>query len=69
MSQYRAIDVAKKSRLDVAADIKTGRLLEIELDGWQVAPYPLYLICPERRLIDPLFNAVKEYLIECVQHI
>lgn len=61
--------LALKSRLDVAADIKTGRLLEIELDGWQVAPYPLYLICPERRLIDPLFNAVKEYLIECVQSI
>ncbi len=61
--------VALKSRLDVAADIKAGRLIEMELDGWRVAPYPLYLICPERRLIDPLFNAVKEYLIDCAQHI
>lgn len=61
--------VALKSRLDVAADIKAGRLIELALDGWQVAPYPLYLICPERRLIDPLFNAVKEYLIDCAQHI
>lgn len=61
--------VALKSRLDVAADIKAGRLIEKKLDGWQVAPYPLYLIYPERRLIDPLFNAVKEYLIDCGQHI
>ena len=58
-----------KSRLDIANDIKAGRLSEIELDGWQVPPFPLYLICPERRLIDPLFNAVKDYLIQCVQQI
>ena len=37
------------------------------MNGWQVANYPLYLICPERRLIDPLFNAVKEYLIKRVE--
>ena len=61
--------IALKSRLDVASDIKEGQLIEVKLDGWQVARYPLYLICPERRLIDPLFNAVKDYLISCVQHI
>ena len=56
--------IALKSKLDIATDLKAGRLVELALDGWQVANYPLYLICPERRLIDPLFNAVKEYLIE-----
>lgn len=61
--------VAIKSRLDIVADIAAGLLVEIELEGWQVEMYPLYLICPERRLIDPLFNAVKEYLIRCVQQI
>ncbi len=61
--------VAIKSRLDIVGDIKAGRLIEIELEGWQVERYPLYLICPERRLIDPLFNALKDYLIRCVQQI
>ncbi|MDN3453652.1 substrate binding domain-containing protein [Psychrobacter sp. APC 3350] len=61
--------LALKSRLDIISDIKEGRLIEIKLGDWQVAPYPLYLICPERRLIDPLFNAVKEYLIDCVQNV
>ena len=56
--------IALKSKLDIATDLKAGRLVELTVDGWQVANYPLYLICPERRLIDPLFNAVKEYLIE-----
>ncbi len=59
--------IALKSQLDVAADLKAGRLVEIAVDGWKVELYPLYLICPERRLIDPLFNAVKEYLIERVK--
>ena len=58
--------IALKSQLDIAADLKAGRLVEVVVDGWQVERYPLYLICPERRLIDPLFNAVKEYLIERV---
>ncbi|MFP3456906.1 LysR family transcriptional regulator [Psychrobacter sp. SIMBA_152] len=61
--------IALKSQLDIAGDLKAGRLIEVELDGWQVANYPLYLICPERRLIDPLFNAVKEYLIERVEQV
>jgi DNA-binding transcriptional LysR family regulator len=61
--------IALKSQLDIADDLKSGRLIEVELDGWQVANYPLYLICPERRLIDPLFNAVKEYLIERVEQV
>ena len=59
--------IALKSQLDIAGDLKAGRLVEVELNGWQVANYPLYLICPERRLIDPLFNAVKEYLIKRVE--
>jgi len=59
--------IALKSHLDIAGDLKAGRLVEVELNGWQVANYPLYLICPERRLIDPLFNAVKEYLIKRVE--
>ena len=61
--------IALKSQLDIAGDLKAGRLVEVELDGWQVANYPLYLICPERRLIDPLFNTVKEYLIERVEQV
>ena len=59
--------IALKSKLDIAADLKAGRLVEVALDGWQVANYPLYLICPERRLIVPLFNEVKEYLVERVE--
>ena len=61
--------VALESRLDISSDIKEGQHIEIKLGGWQVTPYPLYLIFPERRLIDPLFNVVKEYLIDCVQNV
>ena len=56
--------IAMKSHLDVAADIKAGRLQQIEFSGWYTPKYPLYLMCPERRLIDPLFNALKEHLIK-----
>lgn len=56
--------IAMKSQLDVAEDLKTGRLQHISFDGWQTPRYPLYLMCPERRLIAPLFNALKEHLIK-----
>ncbi|WP_290176520.1 hypothetical protein [Psychrobacter sp. APC 3279] len=61
--------VALKSRLDISSDIKEERHIEAKLGGWQVAPYPLYLICPERRLTAPLFNTVKKYLIDCMQNV
>lgn len=38
-----AQDITLKFQLDIAADLKAGRLAELTVDGWQVAEYPLYL--------------------------
>jgi len=58
--------IAFKSRLDVFRDLEAGRLVEIDV-GWETPPFPLYLLCAERRLLSPLVNALKDHLTSKVR--
>ncbi|MEH6712043.1 MAG: LysR family transcriptional regulator [Paraglaciecola polaris] len=58
--------IARKSRLDIAHDLITGRLIELSVDGWQGECFPLNLVCAERRLLSPTVNAFKNHLNERV---
>lgn len=61
--------IARKSYLDIAKDVKNGSLTIIKFagSGWQQESYPLYLLCAERRLLNPTIRALKEHLLTCVQ--
>tara|TARA_R110000744_G_scaffold40442_10_gene91773 strand:- start:678 stop:1628 length:951 start_codon:yes stop_codon:yes gene_type:complete len=54
--------IARKSRLDIVMDLIHGRLVEIDIDGWQGKLFPLNLVCAERRLLSPTVNAFKNHL-------
>ena len=54
--------IARKSRLDIVMDLIHGRLVEIDIDGWQGQPFPLNLVCAERRLLSPTVHAFKNHL-------
>lgn len=57
--------VALKSYLDVAQDIQAGKLALIHFnEPWQGEDCPLNLLCSERRLLSPLVQALKSFLIE-----
>lgn len=58
--------IARKSRLDVIRELRTGALVEIDV-GWQSENYPLNLMCAERRLMNATVQALKEHLAKCVQ--
>lgn len=58
--------ISLKSYLDIIEELQSGELIEIELDDYQPITYPLYMVFPERRLIDPLISSLKEFLIEKV---
>ncbi|WP_321934598.1 LysR family transcriptional regulator [Paraburkholderia sp. J8-2] len=53
--------LAYKSRLDVLADIKAGRL-ETALDAYQGEGAPLHLVCPHRTMLSPTVNALRDVL-------
>ncbi|HEX5393108.1 MAG TPA: LysR family transcriptional regulator [Rhodocyclaceae bacterium] len=55
--------IAFKSRLDIAADLKAGRLLALCPD-WLGEPAPLYLICADRRQVSPVVQALRSFLAE-----
>lgn len=57
--------IALKSRLDIALELRDGRLVELDL-GWSFAPFPLYLLCAQRRLLNPTVLALKDHLVERV---
>ncbi|XAH23633.1 LysR family transcriptional regulator [Xylophilus sp. GW821-FHT01B05] len=52
-----------KSRLDVAADLRSGRLLEL-LPDWQTEPYPLNAVLPSGRFVPARVRAVVDFLAE-----
>lgn len=60
--------IARKSRLDVARELRSGALVEINV-GWQSENYPLNLLCPERRLMNATVQALKGHLMDSVQAI
>lgn len=53
--------IAIKALLDVAHDLRDGRLVEIDV-GWDVPFFPLYLLCAERRLLNPMVKALASHL-------
>ncbi|HKT93297.1 MAG TPA: LysR family transcriptional regulator [Paraburkholderia sp.] len=55
--------LAYKSRLDVLADIKAGRL-ETALDAFAGEDAPLHLVCAHRSMLSPTVNALRDVLRE-----
>lgn len=55
--------IAWKSYLDIHEDLANSRLIALEFEKWQTPKYPLYVLFPERRMIDPLFKAFREFLV------
>jgi len=53
--------LAYKSRLDVLADLKAGRL-ETALDAFQGEVAPLHLVCAHRTMLSPTVNALRDLL-------
>lgn len=60
--------IARKSQLDVAKELSSGDLVEVSFTDWHIVAYPLYLLCAEKRLLNPTVQALKEHLINCVKH-
>lgn len=60
--------IARKSRLDVAPELRSGALVELDV-GWQSENYPLNLICAERRLMNATVQALREHLTDRVQSV
>lgn len=54
--------VAYKSSLDVAEDVRAGRLLRL-LPDWRGEAAPLHLISPDRHLIRPAVVRLREFLV------
>ena len=60
--------IACKSALDVADDLRAGRLLRL-CPEWSGEALPLSLVCADRRQISPVVQALRTFLAErCAQH-
>ncbi|MDT7838177.1 LysR family transcriptional regulator [Aquabacterium sp. OR-4] len=57
------LGIAYKSRLDVAAELDSGRLLHLRPD-WGGEPSPLYMVVPGRRQLTPAARALRECLLQ-----
>ncbi|ADJ65249.1 LysR family transcriptional regulator [Herbaspirillum seropedicae] len=55
--------IAYKSRLDVLADLRNGRL-EALLEDYEGEPSPLHLVCTHRMCVSPTVRALRELLGE-----
>ncbi|HNG86253.1 LysR family transcriptional regulator [Accumulibacter sp.] len=55
--------IAYKSALDVADDLRAGRLIALCTD-WQGEPAPLNLVCADRRQINPAVRELRAFLAE-----
>ncbi|UTH72988.1 LysR family transcriptional regulator [Chromobacterium sp. IIBBL 290-4] len=53
--------IAYKSRLDVLADLRAGRLRAL-LPDYQTEAAPLYLVTPHRLMLSPAVTAMRAYL-------
>ncbi|WP_251864741.1 LysR family transcriptional regulator [Achromobacter sp. Marseille-Q4962] len=58
--------VAYKSRFDVLADLRAGRLVPL-LPGYGTEPSPVYLLCVHRMLLSPAVKRLRDYLRERFQ--
>jgi len=55
--------IAYKSGLDIAPDLRSGRLLAL-LTAYQGEPAPLNLVCAHRLMLSPAVVALREFLLE-----
>ncbi|RMX05073.1 LysR family transcriptional regulator [Corticibacter populi] len=53
-----------KSRLDVAADLLAGRLVELFPPQWG-QPAPLHLVCADRSVLTPAMQQLHRWLAQC----
>jgi len=53
--------IAYRSQIDVAADLRSGKLVQL-LPDYQSPPVELYLICPSRKQVSPAVIALRELL-------
>lgn len=60
--------VAYKSRLDVLADLKAGRLVTA-LDAYRGEGAPLHLVCAHRTMLSPTVNALRDWLRERIDRL
>lgn len=59
--------IAIKSKIDMAADIKAGRVIEL-LPQYRTLPLNLWLICPSRKQVTPAVIELRDLLrIKCSQ--
>lgn len=56
--------IAYKSALDVADDLRSGRLVRLCAE-WSGESVPLNLICADRRQISPVVQELRGFLAEC----
>ena len=57
--------IAYKSRLDVLADLRAGRLLPL-LEGYDTEQTPLFLVTPHRLMLSPAVVALRAHLRQCL---
>lgn len=57
------LGIAYKSRLDVAADLAAGRLVQVN-PHWRGEPSPLALVVPARRQLTPAVRQLRDWLRE-----
>jgi len=55
--------IAYKSRLDIQHDLNAGRLVRL-LGDTASESYPLYLLCPHRRMVSPTVETLRSFLAE-----
>ncbi len=55
--------IAFKSALDVISDVREGRLIRL-CQEWQTEAAPLYLICIDRRQLNPVVQLLRAFLVE-----
>lgn len=53
--------IAYKSRLDILDDLHSKRLVRL-LGDTASEPYPLYLLCPHRRMVSPTVETLRSFL-------
>jgi DNA-binding transcriptional LysR family regulator len=56
------LGVAYKSRLDVAAELATGRLIHLN-PHWRGEPLPLHMVVPGRRQMTAAARALRDWLV------
>ncbi|WP_372831765.1 LysR family transcriptional regulator [Pontibacterium sp.] len=55
--------IAYKAGLDIAEDLKAGRLVRL-CEEWQGEPAPLNMICVDRRQLTPAVRELRDFLTE-----